>query len=134
MTEKTETFVWDAYNNQTYSSKYGSQQLTGEYFSKAPETSFAMNAPGQTLTLLPRDSSVWGSLHDVTLRPVKVAVEQGSLLIRPMDNSGPVNFTFGPFLDKSTPGTPTVHLSITEAVFKLVGFDKICAGGIGRRP
>jgi len=132
----TEKFVWDTYGDQFYTSDYGSQQLTGEYFSKAPGTSFAMNAQDQTLTLLPSDSSVWGTTHDVLLPPVKVALDRGSLIVRPGDGTDdePVNFTMGPFLDKHTTGAPTVRLSITDAEFALSGFDKVRAGGIGRRP
>lgn len=131
-------FVWDPFGNQSYSSEYGSQELKAPYFSKAPQPAepcgFTMDAPGQTLTLVPTEASAWGTTHDVTLPPVRIALRHGSLLMRgvadPRDLPG---FAMGPFMFKANLGNPTVVFTIADAAFELSSFGTVKAGGFGPR-
>ena len=135
----TEKFVWDALGTQDYSSEYGSQELMGGAFSKLPEpllpASFSMDAPGQTLTLVPTATSVWGTSHDGGLKAVEIDLENGALVMG--DTPAPptsdrVNFTMGPYLDKLAVDYSVV-LTIADAAFQIQGLDRVTAGGSGHK-
>ena len=74
-------FIWKPNENQTYSTA-GTNEVSAPSFDKEAGKSFSMIAPAGTLTLLSRQSSVWGGSFDNDIPPVEIDLRSGALVMR----------------------------------------------------
>jgi len=122
------SFIWDPHEDQSYSDPEPNE-LSAASFNKDAGKTFSMVAPAGTLTLLCRQSSVWGGTTDNAIPPTAIKLESGALVMRGIssDTTG-VDFTMGPYPHKRI-SHPFVNLTMTDASFVLSNFDKVSAGG-----
>lgn len=122
-------FIWKPNENQTYNFPEPYESIAPS-FDKEAGKSFSMVRPAGTLTLLSRQSSVWGGTFDDGIPPVEIDLRSGALVMRGLsgDSKG-VDFTMGPYPHKLI-GHPFVNLRILDASFEVSRFDTVNAGGL----
>ncbi|WP_412530116.1 hypothetical protein [Burkholderia lata] len=122
-------FTWKPNENQTYSTA-GTNEVSAPSFDKEAGKSFSMIAPAGTLTLLSRQSSVWGGSFDNDIPPVEIDLRSGALVMRGISGDARgVDFTMGPYPHKLI-GHPFVNFRIVDAAFEASRFDTVNAGGL----
>ncbi|UXU85374.1 hypothetical protein [Burkholderia sp. S-53] len=123
-----EIFTWNPHENQVYNIP-GKNESSAPSFDKDAGKSFSMIPPAGTLTLLSRQSSVWGGSVDDRIPPVEIDLRSGELVMRGLSSvSKGVDFTMGPYAQKFI-GHPFVNLRILDASFEVSRFDTVNAGG-----
>lgn len=122
-------FIWKPNENQTYSTP-GANEVSASSFDKEAGKSFSMIPPAGTLTLLSRQSSVWGGSFDNAVPPAEINLRGGTLVMRGISSdSRGVDFTMGPYPHKFI-GHPFVNFRILDAKFEASRFDTVNAGGL----
>ncbi|WP_321861432.1 hypothetical protein [Burkholderia cenocepacia] len=124
-----EIFTWKPDENQTYDIS-GQNEISAPSFDKQAGKSFSMVPPAGTLTLLSKQSSVWGGTFDNAIEPVEIDLRSGALVLRgPSGNPKGVDFVMGPYPHKLI-GHPFVNFTIADASFEASHFDTVTAGGL----
>lgn len=121
--------IWKPDENQIYDVP-GSNEISARSFDKKAGYSFSMVPPAGTLTLLSKQSSVWGGTFDNAIRPVEIDLRSGALVMRGASgNPKGVDFTLGPYPHKLIEH-PFVNFTIVDASFEASHFDTVNAGGL----